>query len=157
MEYMMQDVVRASKFSRLVHDGQLDKAGVAYWRHPAAVAHRMQTNLEKIVAYLHDVVEDTDTEVEDIASMFGEEVAGIVEVLTHKTGEPYMDYVARVARNVTATRVKLADLNDNMDLTRFARPTAKDVNRVKEKYYPAYMYLLERGGLVYEDSGDIER
>ncbi len=143
MEYELSDVVRASEFSRQAHAGQFDKAGVEYFKHPNAVANRLDTNFEKIVALLHDVVEDTDCTLEYIGLKFGQEVARVVGILTHKKGEPFQDYIARVAKDRTATRVKLADLNHNMDMLRFPNPQDKDYQRVVKKYIPAYAYLSE--------------
>ena len=112
-----------------------------YFTHPEAVAAMLDTPEEKTVAYLHDTVEDTDVTVEEIRSVFGNEIADAVALMTHADGVPYMDYVKEIGKNPLARKVKLADLTHNMDISRIPDPTQKDYNRIEKKYKPAYECL----------------
>jgi (p)ppGpp synthase/HD superfamily hydrolase len=101
----------------------------------------LETPEEKVVGYLHDTVEDTDVTVEEIRTVFGDEIADAVALMTHADGVPYMDYVKEIGKNPLARKVKLADLTHNMDISRIPDPTQKDYNRIEKKYKPAYECL----------------
>jgi len=135
-------VWQAEAFAKERHFGQFDRAGVPYIEHPRAVAAKVDTDTEKVVAFLHDTVEDTNTTLDEIRNKFGTEVADAVECLTHKKGVPYMEYVKGIKTNDLARRVKLADLSHNMDLSRLPKVTDADLKRV-EKYKAAYDFLVE--------------
>ena len=79
--------------------------------------------------------------VEEIRSVFGNEIADAVALMTHADGVPYMDYVKEIGKNPLARKVKLADLTHNMDISRIPDPTQKDYNRIEKKYKPAYECL----------------
>ena len=117
------------------HAGQYDKSGMPYIFHPIHVAEQMDDEASTIVALLHDVVEDTEVTFDDLRKEgFGEEVMAALELLTHEDGVPYYDYIRKIKSNEIATKVKLADLTHNSDLTRLLRePEEKDLERV-EKY-----------------------
>ena len=134
-------VAAAKLIAKLAHKGQKDKAGMDYFTHPEAVAAMLDTPEEKTVAYFHDTVEDTDVTVEEIRSVFGNEIADAVALMTHADGVPYMDYVKEIGKNPLARKVKLADLTHNMDISRIPDPTQKDYNRIEKKYKPAYECL----------------
>lgn len=134
-------IAAAKLIAKLAHKGQKDKAGLDYFTHPEAVAAMLETPEEKIVGYLHDIVEDTDVTVEEIRSVFGNEIADAVALMTHADGVPYMDYVKEIGKNPLARKVKLADLTHNMDISRIPNPTQKDYDRIEKKYKPAYEYL----------------
>jgi (p)ppGpp synthase/HD superfamily hydrolase len=107
--------VRALRFAEEAHRGQLDEDGIPVIEHAKAVAEQLRTPLERAAAYLHDVVEDTDVELEDIRRVFGDELAEIVGLLTHTKGDDYVDdYLLFIADHPIATRVKLADLWHNI-------------------------------------------
>ena len=135
-------VALAAALAAYAHSGQTDKAGKPYMEHPTAVAARMKTEEEKIVAYLHDVVEDTFVDNDTIRNRFGNRVADAVAAMTRGNGENYMEYIKRLARNPTAKAVKLADLDHNMDLSRLPEVTPADLTRA-EQYRQAKEYLLK--------------
>ena len=137
---MSEKVRKAMIFATEKHDGQLDRAGKPYIEHPKAVAKMLKGEDEKIVALLHDTVEDTDATIEEIRSKFGEKIACAVECLTREKETPYMEYIRGVKGNELARRVKLADLTHNMDLRRLPEVTDKDLKRV-ERYKEAYDFL----------------
>ena len=122
----------AISYAKEKHAGQVDKAGVEYINHPLAVMESVESEDEKIVAVLHDTVEDTDATIEEIKELFGETVARAVECLTHRKCEDYFDYVSRVKENEIARKVKLADLRHNMTLSRLTEVTDKDIQRLRK-------------------------
>ena len=134
-------IAAARLIAKLAHKGQKDKAGIDYFTHPEAVAAMLETPEEKVVGYLHDTVEDTDVTVEEIRTVFGDEIADAVALMTHADGVPYMDYVKEIGKNPLARKVKLADLTHNMDISRIPNPTQRDYDRIEKKYKPAYVYL----------------
>ena len=134
-------IAAARIIAKLAHKGQKDKAGIDYFTHPEAVAAMLETPEEKVVGYLHDTVEDTDVTVEEIRTVFGDEIADAVALMTHTDGVTYMDYVKEIGKNPLARKVKLADLTHNMDISRIPNPTQKDYDRIEKKYKPAYAYL----------------
>ncbi len=133
-------VEKAEAFAKKAHEGQVDRAGKPYFGHPKAVAAMVEGEVEKTVAYLHDVVEDTLVSIEEIRSLFGDEVADAVDLLTHREGVPYFDYVEKIKSNAIARKVKMADLTHNMDLSRLDTVTEDDLKRA-EKYRKAYEML----------------
>lgn len=125
------------------HDGQKDKSGLPYVFHPFHLAEQMDDESGTVVALLHDVVEDTDRTIEDIKSAgFGQDVIDALMLLTHDDNVPYLDYIRMIKTDPLATKVKLADLAHNSDLTRLDRePTEKDLERI-EKYRLSRKILL---------------
>ena len=126
------------------HAEQLDKGGNPYIEHPVAVAEKLDTELEKCVALLHDVIEDTDLTSEDLLRMgVPSIVVEKVLIVTHNPNEPYNDYIKRVAKDPVAINVKLADIEHNMDLSRIPNVSQRDLDRVENKYRKNYEYLKE--------------
>ena len=132
---------RAYEIAKKAHLGQVDKAGEAYIKHPEKVASFVKTDEEKAVAYLHDIIEDTELTLEDLYEYdFSKEVIEAVDIITKKRGEDYQSYLNSVKKNKLARAVKLADLRHNSDLTRLTKVTEKDIER-KEKYQKAINFL----------------
>ena len=132
---------RAYEIAKKAHLGQVDKAGEDYIKHPEKVASFVKTDEEKAVAYLHDVIEDTELTLEDLNKYdFSKEVLEAVDIITKKRGEDYQSYLNSVKKNKLARAVKLADLRHNSDLTRLIKVTEKDIKR-KEKYQKAIDFL----------------
>ena len=101
------------------HAGQADKSGEPYIFHPLRVMFRCQTDEQRIVAILHDVVEDTSVTFEDLRKQgFDDAILAALDCVTKRDGESYEQFVERAAANPIARQVKLADLEDNMDLRR---------------------------------------
>ena len=110
----------AMKVAYSAHHGQTDKAGVPYIFHPAHVAESMTDEVLTCVALLHDVVEDTDVTLEDLVQKFPPEVIEPLRLLTRQRGIDYLDYVRAIKTNPIATKVKLADLAHNADVSRIS-------------------------------------
>lgn len=123
------------------HQGQRDKSGAPYILHPLRVMFRLETEEERIVAVLHDVLEDTPhTRASLEEKGFAPHLLDALELLTKREGERYDDFIARLAPNPLARRVKLADLEDNMDVRRLSSVQPKDAVRL-EKYLRAHRAL----------------
>ena len=122
---------RAAMIAAEAHLGQVDKAGEPYIFHPMRVAVNGATTDERIVALLHDVVEDSSVTLEQLGREgFDENCLRALEHLTRRSDEAYDDFVERVARHRLATRVKLLDLADNSDLSRLKAPSDEDRARL---------------------------
>ena len=125
------------------HMGQYDRSGLPYIFHPYHLAEMMEDEYSVCAALLHDTVEDTDMTIEDIRNEgFPEEVVHALELLTHKDGVDYFDYVRAIRSDPLAVRVKLADLSHNSDLSRLDNVSERDRERIK-KYEQARRILLE--------------
>ena len=131
----------AMKLAYRAHHGQVDKSGIPYIFHPFHLAEQMEDEYTTCVALLHDIVEDTNVTLEELAVIFPKEVVDAVALLTHKDGEPYPDYVARIRENPIAKVVKLADLRHNTDETRLENADEATLARYREKYKQAYEIL----------------
>ena len=138
----MSTLERAIAIAAEAHAGQVDKAGAPYVLHPLRMMLAVQTLDERIVAVLHDVCEDCPGWDFDRLRRegFSEAVLAALETVTKREGESYEDFVRRAGANPIGRAVKLADLQDNSDLSRIAAPTAQDMERV-EKYRRAIAAL----------------
>ena len=141
----MSTLERAIEIAAQAHAGQVDKAGAPYILHPLRVMLRMEDTEARIAAVLHDVVEDSDWTMADLAGEgFSEAVLRAVDALTKRSGEDRLDAARRAARDPLARAVKLADNAENSDLSRIPEPTAKDYARLAQ--YQEVRHILERGG-----------
>ena len=137
----MSNLQRALEIAVESHKDQRQKDGTPYALHPIRLSMSLQSEDEKIVALLHDVVEDTDRTFADLVGEgFSKNIIEALRLLTHADGSPYEDYIERVASNPLAKVVKIADLTDNMDLKRIPEPTEKDFARL-QKYHRAWQHL----------------
>lgn len=123
------------------HAGQKDKAGAPYLLHVIRVMMSVESMDEKIVALLHDVVEDSEMTLAGLAKEgFPKKILQAVELLTKTESKPYKDYVEEIKQNELARVVKLADLKDNMNISRLKALTENDKLRIK-KYRAAFKIL----------------
>lgn len=124
------------------HEGQMDKGGVPYVFHPIHVAEQMKNELDICVALLHDVVEDTDYEMDDVISAgFPEEIIYALKCITKSKAQSYGEYIKTVKKSPIAVRVKMADLAHNSDLTRLSVIDDEALNRLR-KYEAAKKELM---------------
>ena len=134
-------VKKAMVVSYGLHSGMFDRGGFPYFAHPLHVAEQMTTEDSTVAALLHDVVEDTDFTLDDLARLgFKKEVLDALALLTHDPDVPYLEYVAKLKSNRIAREVKLADLRHNSDISRLPKVTAADLKRL-EKYKKAIALL----------------
>lgn len=132
---------KAIQIAEQAHKGQKDKGGQPYIFHLFRVMQKGKTETEQICGILHDLVEDTSWTFEDLKNEgFSEEIIDVLKCVTKKKGESYPLFIRRVAQNPIAIRVKMHDLEDNMDITRLKEITDKDYIRIVE-YHSAYNYL----------------
>jgi (p)ppGpp synthase/HD superfamily hydrolase len=132
-----QAIALASK----AHEGQKDKTGAPYILHPLRLMLCMKTESAMIAAVMHDVVEDSSWTLEQLRiEGFSDDMLAILDCLTHRSGESYEMFIDRVRKNPIACQVKIADLEDNMNVLRFSTLTAEDGQRI-EKYHHAWQLL----------------
>lgn len=131
----------ALQIATRAHAGQRDKGGHDYIGHPLRVAERCATPQAKIVALLHDTLEDTPLTAQYLTQQgFPDLIVEALQSLTRNRDEDYDDYISRAASNPIGRQVKLADLEDNMDLRRLPSITDRDVERLR-KYLRAWHRL----------------
>jgi GTP diphosphokinase / guanosine-3',5'-bis(diphosphate) 3'-diphosphatase len=134
----------AIRIAAEAHEGQVDKAGMPYILHPLHLMAQFKDIEDKIVAVLHDTMEDAKFDVFTRMQEEGFPYRMIMNVvwLSHKRGEPYEKYIEEISKHPLARRIKLADLKHNMDIARIPPPiTDKDLKRLA-KYAKAYNLLL---------------
>lgn len=130
----------ALKIARNAFKDKTDKSGKPYIGHIERVASHF-TNGMKIIAILHDLLEDCPEWTEGaIRNLFTDNIADTVVILTKEKGEDYEDYIERISHDVWAKQIKVKDLEDNMNITRLKELTDKDIERLK-KYHKAYLKL----------------
>lgn len=137
----MSNLERAIRLAAEAHQGQTDKAGMPYILHPLRVMFGMQAEAEMMTAVLHDVIEDTEWTLDTLREEgFPEQVLKALDLLTRRDEESYEAFIDRVKDNPIARRVKLADLEDNMDIKRISSLTERDGKRLA-KYHRAWSIL----------------
>ena len=138
---------KAIKLAQKAHKGQTDKFGTPYIGHVMRVMNAGNTYDEKIVGVLHDVLEDCPEITEESLKEegFSDEVVFAVKCLSKIPADmDYTDFIQQVEKSTLAIAVKLNDLQDNMNLTRFNHTiTERDMKRLN-KYLTAYLYLKEK-------------
>ena len=128
------------------HKKQKDKSGLPYIHHPLHLAEQMDDELSITTALLHDIVEDTNTTFEELKKEgIPIKVIEALRCLTHDKSVPYMEYIKNISKNELATKVKLADLKHNSDLSRLDNITEEDLKRV-QKYKKSIEYLENMKG-----------
>lgn len=141
----MPTLERAIEIAVHAHAGQVDKAGQPYILHPLRVMFAVRSLHERMAAVLHDVVEDTPITLDDLGTEgFPAEVLDAIRALTKTEGEARLAAARRAAENPVAKVVKLADVTDNMDLSRISQPTEEDYARLRV-YEQVRALLLSRG------------
>lgn len=125
------------------YTGKTDKAGRDYIHHPLRLMAKMTSDSEMAVALLHDVIEDSDITADDLlAEGIPSEVVEAVLCLTKQAGENYLEFVLRAKQNTLARKVKLADIEDNINVLRLLTLNETDLARVA-KYHAAWQLLNE--------------
>jgi len=144
----MSTLEKAIDIATRAHAGTTDRQGQPYILHPLRVMLGVEGDDAKIVAALHDVVEDTEITLDDLRQEgFGLPVIDALERVTHdEDRQSYADYVIGCKGNDLATQVKLSDLADNASLQRvLLRPDSfkKDSKRL-HRYVLSYRYLTDQ-------------
>ena len=143
----MSDLTTAIKIACDVHADQRDKAGEPYILHPLRLMQRFKDKSTMIVAVLHDVVENSQHDLNFIqAQGFDKSILEAVYAITKRKNEAYKDFIERLSLNDMAVKVKIEDLKDNLDLTRLKNIVDKDLERI-DKYHKALTFLKQRSVL----------
>lgn len=144
----MDALSKAIELAAEKHAGQKDKAGLPYILHPIHVMMNMDTIDEKIVAVLHDIVEDTDLEAQELGEFFEFHIIEAVVILTRLPHQDYQSYIETVGNNKLARRVKIQDIKHNMDLNRLPSFNSRDRKRYfKYKKSLKYLQEIENGSI----------
>lgn len=123
------------------HKGTQQLNGSPYILHPITLMVRFHTEAEQMVAVLHDVIEDTDVTLDDLRSAgYPAEVIAALNLVTRRDDETYEAFIERIKPNPLARRVKIADLEHNMDVRRLPTVRPKDQERL-ERYRQAWFVL----------------
>jgi len=125
------------------HRGQKDKAGAPYILHPLRLMMQMKSETERIAAVLHDLIEDTACSLEELSKAgYSQEILDALDCLTRRHDETYSAFIDRVKENPLAVKVKLADLEDNLNIKRFKNIAEKDLLRLN-RYLKAWQSLTD--------------
>jgi len=137
----MADLQRAIEIAVSAHKSQCQRNGLPYVLHPLTLMLSMESVSAKIVAVLHDVVEDSDWTLEQLRQEgFAPEILEAIDCLTHREGETYEAYLDRLCHNALARQVKRSDLQDNMDIKRLPHLYDRDLERL-HRYHQAWLKL----------------
>lgn len=124
---------RAYQLSAKAHAGQIRRDGEAYFAHVCRVAANFKAQSDEIiVAWLHDVVEDSEISLDLIETYFGRDIATAVDAITRRAGETYQQYIFRCSENRLATIVKIADLRDHLAAERVQNIPESMVRKYKK-------------------------
>ena len=140
-------IYKALEIVSTLFENDLDKGGMPYMLHILYVYKHVSSKNEKIVALLHDVIEDKDVTYDDLIEIgFPKELCDDVLVLTRVKPIDYNSYIDNILKNGSfcALNVKLADVQNNMDISRIKNPTEKDYDRVEHRYRPTYEKLMNK-------------
>jgi len=132
MVQTMPDYNKALEWAIKAHDGQYDKSGKPYVLHPINVSLLLESEDEKALALLHDIIEDTEYTLGDVAEWGFEHLTEALDCLSRRKGlETYREFIARICQNELAVKVKIADLKHN--LSRIDTLPAKE-RGLKDRY-----------------------
>ncbi|MBR4260450.1 MAG: GTP pyrophosphokinase [Clostridia bacterium] len=140
-------IYKALELVTILFENDVDKGGFPYILHLMYVYKHVSTIEEKTIALLHDVIEDKKVDAKDLIDIgFPEDIVNDVSMLTRVKPMEYNDYIDRIIKNgsIRALHVKLADLENNMDLNRIKNPTVKDFDRVQKRYIPTHEKIMNR-------------
>lgn len=140
-------IYKALEISSELFKHDTDKGGLPYILHLLYVYRHVYTKEEKVIALLHDVIEDKKVSKNDLLEIgFSSKIVDDIDMLTRKKNTDYISYIDKIVKEASkeALEVKLADLKNNIDLTRILNPTVKDYEIVEKRYMPSYEKILNR-------------
>lgn len=140
-------IYKALEIVTILFKDDKDKGGFPYIIHLMSVYSSVYTEEQKVIALLHDTIEDKKVSEKDLIEIgFPKKIVDDVLMLSRIKPLEYVDYIDRIVKKGSrdAIMVKLADLKNNMDLTRIKNPTLKDYERVEKRYAPSYEKILNR-------------
>ena len=144
---------KALKIVHVLFKNIKDKAGEPYIKHLLYVSDNLDTEEEKIVGLLHDLIEDTDvtySELEEVG--FSEKIINTLEILTKKNNENYSDYIDRIinSNDILALKVKQKDMENNMNKERLKRLPIDIKEKLTNKYNKEYKKINKKIGEYYD-------
>jgi (p)ppGpp synthase/HD superfamily hydrolase len=129
------------------HKGQKDKAGDNYILHPLRLMLKFEREEERVCAVLHDVIEDSNMTIASLTEKgFSLKVLDALECLTKRNNEPYEDFIQRISGNNLASRIKIEDIKDNLNLSRLQELKEYDLKRI-DRYHKALSVKTTRESL----------
>ena len=140
-------IFKALEIVTTLFESDVDKGGQPYMLHLIYAYKHVNTEEEKVIALLHDVVEDKAVSSDDLLEIgFPKKIVEDVLVLTRVKPTSYDEYIENILKNATkeALNVKAADLENNIDLRRIKNPTIKDYQRVEKRYIPTREKIINR-------------
>ena len=140
---------KALELVTILFEGKLDKGKKPYMEHLLQLHGSVETENQKIIALLHDTIEDLKIRKEELEEIgFPENITEAVLILSRKSKpkEDYNEYIERIIKenNEDALEVKLADLKHNMDISRIEKPTIKNFERIEKRYRPNYIKIQNK-------------
>ena len=140
----MDIIEKSLEIALKAYAGKKDKAGKTYILHPLRVMARMQSEEEMAVALLHDVIEDSEYTADDLLEAeIPQTLVDAVQLLSKTDNESYEEFIDKVLTNDIATKVKIADIEDNINVLRLNSLCERDLQRVA-KYHKAWQKLCSR-------------
>ena len=140
----MDIIEKSLEIALKAYSGQRDKAGKTYILHPLRIMSKMETEYEMSAAILHDVIEDSNYSADDLLKEgIPLEVVEAVQLLSKVSGETYDQFIDRIVDNSLASKVKLADIEDNINILRLESVGEKDLERVA-KYHRAWKKIQSK-------------
>lgn len=137
---MKNSYLRALFIAKKCHKNKLDLSNKPYINHPIHVSKCVKGKKLKIVALLHDVLEDSNIKLSYLQKYFSKDICDALQILTKCKNEEYSHYIYKVSKCELAKQVKIKDLEHNMSVSRLEKITRKDIERIK-KYLLAYRFL----------------
>lgn len=134
-------VQKAIEIAVKYHSSQVDRSGDIYILHPLRVMTTMFTPEERVIAVLHDILEDTIITKEYLLTLFPTDVVEDICCLTKSKEESYDDFIQRVKLNPRARKIKLADICDNISFTRVVKLPEEQRSKLINKYSKAWLEL----------------
>ena len=143
----MSNLGKAIAIAATAHQDQLYKNDTPCILHPIRMMLEMDSEEQMIATILHDLIEDTDWTLDQLrAEDFSDRIIDLVDLLSRRETESYAEFIERIRTDSVAVKIKLADLKDNMDLTRLPEITEKDISRLKRSHHH---WLILREDLQY--------
>ena len=140
-------IYKALEIVTTLFENDTDKGGHPYMLHIMYVYKHVSSLDEKVIALLHDVIEDKDVSKEDLLEVgFPKFIVDDVVMLTRVKPTDYKDYIDNIIKNgsIRALHVKLADVENNLDISRIKNPSMSDYERLEKRYMPTHEKIMNR-------------
>jgi len=136
-------VQQAIEIAVKYHSNQVDKSGDLYILHPLRVMNHMDTADERVIAVLHDILEDTIVTEDYLLSLFPADIVEDIKGLSKRDNETYREFILRIREKPRQRKIKKADINDNISWTRVVKLEPMQAARLMDKYVKAWSLLME--------------